>query len=428
LVDEEKLVISAPEQPDEPAQTEAQPGQPANAAPEDKAAFAAEKPKRSGLGTFFGLLILLSVLVLLAGGWYLWQELRSRQDGLGGQMSTKDQELRTMGQQLIALQSEVAALHSQLATVQSETGTQKAEFERVLGDHARQMNERLDVIRNDLDARIGAIREQLNRTRGYMALADAEYLLSTANLKLHLMGDIKSVIAALEAADQRLKDSGDPFAETQVRPDLLAEIETLRKLDAPDVVGLSSKLLALESKVKNTPLLLPHAGITQEHAPRSEGPAADDEGTDDGLLGEFKDLVKLRRTDRPVGEILSPEQAAALRQVLLLKLETARAALLRGDEAIYQGSLASARDWLRENFDTATAETGDMIRDIEALMAQPIRIPFPDIGRSLERLRNIELERLKAAKTPGAVPAAKPAPEPPAPPAGEETTEPGVQP
>ena len=37
-------------------------------------------------------------------------------------------------------------------------------------------------------------------------IADAEYLLSVANQRLHLVGDVNTTRMALEAADQRLRE------------------------------------------------------------------------------------------------------------------------------------------------------------------------------------------------------------------------------
>lgn len=374
-------------------------GQPANGAETEAVKTSAAPPKKSRSFAWIGYLILLGILGLTAGGWYFLQELRSKQEGLGGQLTSKDQQIMEFTRQLSAMQSEMATLHSQLATLQSQVTTEDSKFERLIGDQSAQLNERLNLTRNELNESVQRIQRQLNKTRGDLLVADAEYLLSIANQKLHLIGDVKAVIAAMEAADQRLHDSGDP-AVFKVREALAEEIETLRRLNAPDIVGLSSRLLALESKAKDIPLFLPHAGKVSEHdaPPETAEPAAGAEG--EGPLGSaldnIKDLVTIRRTDRPVNAVLHPEQAEALRQVLLLKLETGRAALLRGDEEMYKANLASAREWLNEHFDPDAKKTQEVAAEISALADQPIRMPFPDISKSLTLLRNIEKLRLKA--------------------------------
>ncbi|MGX2039417.1 uroporphyrinogen-III C-methyltransferase [Methylocaldum sp. MU1018] len=386
MVDENNELMSATSQPANGAETEAEK---TSAAP----------PKKSRSFAWIGYLILLGVLALIAGGWYFLQELRSKQDGLGGQLTSKDQQITEFTRQLSALQSEIATLHSQIATLQSQVTTEDSKFERLIGEQSAQLNDRLNLTRNELGESVQRIQRQLNVTRGDLLIADAEYLLSIANQKLHLIGDVKAVLAAMEAADVRLRDSGDP-AVFKVREALAEEIDTLRRIDAPDVVGLSSKLLALEGQVKDIPLFLPHAGKINEHAaaPEKTEPAAEGhgEGPLDSALDSIKDLVTIRRTDRPVNAVLQPEQAEALRQVLLLKLETARAALLRGDENLYKANLASAREWLAEHFDGDADKTREVAEEIGALADQPIRMPFPDISKSLTLLRNIDKLRLEA--------------------------------
>jgi uroporphyrinogen-III synthase/uncharacterized protein HemX len=421
LVDEEKVLMSATEQSAAPAEPEAG----------DKPA-APLKPRKSRSAAWIGYVVLLAVVALSVGGWFLLQELRSKQEGLGGQLSSKDQQLLEVTRQLNAVQSEMAALHSQVATIQSQATTEESKFERMLSEHTAQLNDRLDATRAELGGAVQHIQRQLNKTRGDLMVADAEYLLSIANQKLHLVGDVKAVIAAMEAADQRLHDSGDP-AVFKVREALAAEIDTLKKLDAPDVVGISAKLLMLESKVKDVPLFLPHADAASKRAEKPEaGETSGEEQAKDVLdsaLKDLKDLVTVRRTDRPIEAVLTPEEAEALRQILLLKLETTRAALLRGDETLYKSSLTSAVDWLKEHFDTSAPETRELESELNGLLAHSISIPFPDISKSLSLLRNIEKLRLEAeeaearpAKDNEAQPAEQAAPPP------EARPEPGAQP
>jgi uncharacterized protein HemX len=391
LADEDKELTTAAEPIAEPAETSETPAD----APSMPAEPAAPPPKRPRSGAWIGYAILLAVLAIAGGGWFLLQELRSKQEGLGGQLTSKDQQILEVTRQLNALQAELAALHSQFATLQSQVTTEDTKFERMAGEQSAQFSERLEHVRDDLTEDVQHIQRQLNKSRGDLMVADAEYLLSIANQKLHLIGDVKAVLAAMEAADQRLHDSGDP-AVFKVREALAEEIDTLKRLNAPDVVGLSSQLLVLEKKVDGLPLFLPHADMSKEDPDKARKGPENGENALDSALKDFKDLVTVRRTDRPVQAILAPEQAAALREALQLKLETVRAALLRNDETLYKSSLASAREWLAEHFDTGAAETKEVLAELDALAGQSIRMPFPDISKSLSLLRNIEKLRLEA--------------------------------
>ncbi|MGI9212206.1 MAG: uroporphyrinogen-III C-methyltransferase [Methylococcaceae bacterium] len=345
-----------------------------------------EPPRRkSGGGAWIGYGLLLVSVALAGGGWFILQELRSKQEGLGGQLSNRDQQILEVSRQVNTLQSELAALHTQLVNFQSGASGDDARFERMLADQSTQFTERLDHTQTELTLSINHIQHQLNKSRGDLMVADAEYLLSVANQKLHLIGDLKAVLAAMEAADQRLFDSGDP-AVFKVREALADEIATLRSIDAPDIVGLSTRILILTRQAGSLPLFLPHAEMDKPVTPEAEPTP---------LGSVIKDLVAVRRTDRPVKAILSPEQAEALREVLQLRLEAIRTALLRTDEVLYQESLTAVIDWLKEHFDTSQNTTRDFLAELDKLKNIPIRAPLPDISHSLSLLRNIERLRLE---------------------------------
>ena len=367
----------------------------------DTKATEKEKPagKRRGLA-WMGYLILIVVVGLAVGGWFLLQELRSRQEGLGGQFTDKSLQVQEIAHQLNSVQSELASLHSQLATLQSQFSGSEARVNHLLDEQGEHVDAKLEATRGELAMQMQQVQRQLNRTRGDVLIADAEYLLNIANQKLNLVGDVKSVLAAMQAADQRLHESGDP-AVFKVRETLAGEMSALRKVQAPDLVGISSRLVALEQKVDALPLVLPHAGTVKQHEKRQQeeqpGQNTEEEEGDafDKALGGIKDLVTVRRTDRPVEAVLTPEQVEALRQLLLFKLEAARAALLRNNEQLYRDSLATASDWVTQHFDGNAAETQAMLDELRQLADQAFSVSYPDISKSMVMLQNIEKLRLE---------------------------------
>ena len=351
-----------------------------------------------------GYTILIGVLVLAGGGWFVLEELRSRQEGLGGLVSDKNQQVQEVTHQLSAAQSELASLHAQIASLQGQSTTDEARLERAIGDQRDQFDAKLDATRGELATAIQQIQRQLNKTRGDLMVTDAEYLLSVANQKLNLIGDVKSVLAAMEAADQRLHESGDP-AVFKAREVLASEIASLKKVEGLDVVGLSSDLVALQKRVAGLPTALPHAGIVkqleaQKNVEKDQDSKPDPEADAfDNALKGIKDLVVVRRTDRLIDAVLTPEQVETVRQLLLLKLETTRAALLRNDETLYRQSLNWTIEWVQQQFDTSANETKAMLDDLEKLSQQSLSITYPDISRSLTMLQNIERVRLEVEDT-----------------------------
>jgi uncharacterized protein HemX len=370
--------------------------------PPKNAKSAKTKAPKQRSGAWLGYSILILILIMAGGGFFLLHELRTKQEGLGSGLDKGDKQIQDLLHQISGLQTELAAVHSEVATLQAQVNTEDSKFEREIAEQSTNIGERIESTQDNLTGAIDHIQQQMNLTRGDMMVADAEYLLSIANQKLHLVGDVKSVLSAMEAADQRLRDSGDP-AVFRVREALAEEINTLKKVEPVDSVGVSAKILVIESKVGDIPLFLPHSDRVSEHHEPVEGTTNKPAGGNllDTTLGNLKDLVTIRRTDRPIQAILLPEEVEALRQILLLKLEMARSALLRGDEAAYQSSLDSALGWLHEHFDHDAAITQGIIDEIKQLKDLQIHIPFPDISKSLTLLRNAGKLRLDAEKTPG---------------------------
>lgn len=391
---------------------------------------ASQPPKKRNMGAWLGYGALVLVLILVAAGVFLLHELRSKQEGLDSGLDKGDKQTQELLHQISNLQAEVATVHQQLATVQSQVTTEESKFERELDAEGSAFKNDLDAVRTDLGGSIEQLQRHMNQSRGDIMVSDAEYLLGVANQKLHLVGDVKAVIAMMEAADQRLHDSGDP-AVFKVREALAGEIEVLKDFNPPDVVGVSAKLLVLEAQVKDLPLFLPHSESSKEnHTPVASSipESGKKQGGDltDTIVGDLKELVTVRHTDRPVQAILLPEEVVALRQVLLLKLEMARSALLRGDDGLYKANMDSALAWLKENFDPAAAATQSLASEIEGLRGLQLQVPLPDISKSLGLLRNIEQLRLESDKgtppkhekteKPPVAPAEAPVPTPPTPP------------
>ena len=365
-------------------------------------------PRSRSRGAWLGYLTLSVVILLAAGGFLLLQAFRSE---LGGELDQESQQVLELTRQFGSLQHQLATLHNQVAALQSQLTTEDSKVERILGEQSSTFGERLELTKTELTKSVEQIQRQLSRTRGDVLIADAEYLLSVANQKLHLVGDVKAVLAAMEAADQRLHDSGDP-AVFPVREALAEELDLLKKTNPPDLVGLSARTLALESKIRNLPLLLPHSAAGHKQEPPAETarapepPPADTEEPSvfDSALENLKDFVTVRRTDKPIQAILLPEEVEGLRQILLLKLEMARASLLRGDEGMFKANLTSAIEFVQQHFDGQAEPTREMLQELGALSEQKIRIPMPDVSTSLSLIRNIEHLRLEAEK-PNAQPA-----------------------
>ncbi|BCX88712.1 uroporphyrin-III C-methyltransferase [Methylomarinovum tepidoasis] len=359
------------------------------------------------LGLWITIVVVLLILALGGGGYYLFQKLRSEQAGLGGAVGKESQRVLELTHQVTTLQREIALIHRQITDLDARQAAQQQRWRQMLDEQAKVFDAKLEALEKKLEnshaklaTQIQALGRQISRTRTDVMLADAEYLLSVANQKLRLTGDVQAALRAMEAADELLRQSGDPAA-FKVREALVKEIAALRKVKQPDVVGVSAQLLALEEQVSQLPLYLPHMGKVAEGQQKAHP-------SDQDIIEQWKEVLTIRRrkTERPVEAILTPEEVEAIRHALILKLETARFAAVRGAPDLYRSSLEAARQWVQQHFDTKARQVQDFLAALDRLAQQPVAVQLPEIGQSLKLLRHLPQLRLDLERLDGAVPVA----------------------
>lgn len=292
---------------------------------------------------------------LVAAGLLAWQQLRLIQADLAKQQTAAAQAALQLRQGLDTLTARIDHFES---SQQALTGKQAL-----------------------LEQAMQTLEEQVQRDAGSWVVAEAEYLMRIANLRLRLARDSRTATAALEAADARLQRLEDPSL-FEVRRRLSEEIAALRALPEPDVTGAALALAQLAARAER----IPAAGSAAASA-RDETEAVpevhDWRGVLRAIWGSISELVSVRRQDQAGAPMLAPEQRYFLHQNLALKLQEARLALLRGEGELYRTALRSARTWLQEHFDTSAAETVNAINTLTRLERAELAPDLPDISGSL---------------------------------------------
>lgn len=356
------------------------------------------KKNKSTASSLFGPIALAVVAVLGAAGYYFIQQLRSSQEGIGGELEKEGQQVLQITKRITNLQTQIAALQTQVNTIENKGATKESNLERKIADFSERHKEQLGLATEKLDQSISFLKRQFGKTRSDWLVADAEYLLSVANQRLHMSGDIKTAVLALEAADERLRESGDAGV-FKVRQAIAREISSLKAVKTVDIVGTFSKIRALEDKIDEIPVFMPHSGDNVEKKPKKDEPKRDVKDLD-SLVGsavkDLKGLVEVRRTDRPMDVVLKPEEVQMLRQELRLKLELAGLALVERNEKLYKDNLNNSEAWLKEYFDAKSDVTQAVAAEIGELKKLEIDIEMPDTGRSLKLLKDITRLRLES--------------------------------
>lgn len=344
--------------------------------------------RRSRSGFWFGVIILLIIAGIAGAGYYFLQQLREKQEGLGGEVKG------VVSQQISDYQAQLAAIQTQLAAEQADITNKETHFSHTVEEFSKLHDEKLETVRKDLLEEIQKLQRQLGKTRGDWLLADAEYLLSVANQRLLLMGDVNTTLEALSAADQRLRESGDAAA-FKVREQLAKDISAMSKVTPVDVVGIYAVLQNLETQIDSLTLLLPYAGKEVEEQPAVPAPKPKAKGDD--LLSELESMVTIRHVQQHVNEILTPEQAQFIREQSRVKLEMIKIALVQQNDTLYQASLADANKWILSNF-VKDKDANHFLAELDKLAEVRMRSQFPDISLSLKMLRDITKLRIETDK------------------------------
>ena len=350
--------------------------------------------KKSHTGLWIGITSIVLVIGLAAAGFYFMQQLRASQDTENSQDSLK---LIEIDKTLNGLQQQLSSVQSQIANVNAEMTGKDNHFTQTLTDFSKLHEEHLNTTRKELEESILVLQRQLGKTRGDWLLADAEYLLSVANQRLHLVGDVGTTREALEAADQRLKESGDASV-FKVREQIAKEIALLNNVIVPDIVGIYANIQHLQDSVEGLSVFLPHAGKKPDTSP-SASKDLSEHGHEilDQVAKQLEGYVVLRHTEQPVNAILTPEEAHFIKQQLKVRLEMIEIALVQQNDTLFTSSIADAKDWLKKNF-AENQQTEQFIAELEKLSGVQLKSQYPDISNSLKLLKNISKFRVETDK------------------------------
>jgi len=350
-------------------------------------------------GIILGVFNFFLILVLMGGGFYLFQEMKDKQQVQSNELNKSDLRGIEVSKQFNQFQSQLGTMQSQLATFSDDIAGKDTHFTKTLADFSKLHADKLEATHKELSDEIAQLQRQLGKTRGDWLLADAEYLLSVANQRLHLVGDVKTTIMALEAADHRLRESGDAAA-FKVREKIAKEIAGLRIIKLPDVVGMYSILQLLKEKVNGLAVILPYAGkpLTESKQIHDHSKAQDSShGVLNSALHLLEGYVTVKHSDQPVTEILTIEEVQFIKQQLSVKLEMIKITLIQQNDVMYKSSIADAKQWMNQNF-TKNSSSKNFLEELDKLNAIPIRSQFPDISKSLKMLKDITKLRIESDK------------------------------
>lgn len=322
-------------------------------------------------------------LAALAGVGYLFWQGRD----IGSEQATTDATLASLADNFDETLGSLDELRKHLATLTESDAAYGSQIDSL----ERQLDQLLEQYEN-IPARLTSLETALTSLQGISTgardswwLAEAEYYMQIANAQLQLAGNPRLARLALQFADERLRSLGNP-ALTDVRRALARELRALEVMETPDIEGTTMRLGTLAETVGGLPI---EENVTRPAG--SQAPPVADAGPFDRAMASLKrafgDMVSVRRSDEEVRPLLSPEARYFLRANLALQMQTARLALLRGEAAVFDRTLADAERWLREYYDSDADAVQSTLAAIAAIRESYVSVEPPDITRSLRLLR-----------------------------------------
>lgn len=350
-------------------------------APADK-----EPAKQRGNGVAW-IAILLSLIALTGVGYTVYQ------DWLAADDSGANDVIEGLDRRLSTAQTSVKALDARLAELDGRNDGASAQIDAL----KQEVDERVRLL-SSLPARMTTLEGSVSSLAGISdgardawLLAEAEYYMQIANAQAQLANNPQLATLALKMADERIVQLGNPSL-TDVRRAISDELAALDVMKKPDIAGATLTLASLARVVESLPLT--GAATTTD----ADDTVADEEqgGVErawSSMKGAMSGLVKVTPPDKAKLALLSPDGEYFLRNNLALQLQSARLALLRGEQTVFEQALDDTSTLLSTYFDSDSAQVESAQETLTEIRGNVFTTSIPDISESLRLLRQFRTLR-----------------------------------
>ena len=234
--------------------------------------------------------------------------------------------------------------------------------------------------------------ELYGRDENGWKLAEVEYLMSIAQHKLVLENDFAGAAKTLDAASGRIAELADPGL-LPVRVRINEEIAALKTRNRPDLVGMTLTLARLGRQISTLqPGFQRKAEPTQAADQPAEATTEEQKPFDQQALEFIKSLVTIK-TQKPEQKAVEQTTAIDIAAKLEDNLKLTRWTVLERDDFQYRRLMGENVDLFKQYYDLENAANADFYDSLQQLHKSPIKPELPDIGGSLQLLREIVKKR-----------------------------------
>ena len=314
---------------------------------------------------------LLAIAVILAAllGWRAWSTRSAvTEAAVDLRPEALDARLLQVEAAVSTLRRSQEALNQKLTDTRARTG--------LLRDEVLASTQRASLLED-------SVRELSNARRDGVAalrLDEIELLLTMAQQRLRLAGDLPGAVRATELAEGVLSSQRDP-ALLDLRQTLAQELSALRAMPKNPASLAAGELDALEAILPKLATDAAAGGETKiTAAPSGSG---------------FQRLLDSLVQVRPSGEqdLLSPGDRSTGEAALSLELALARTALANADESAFRNSIAHIDGWLQRLYRDSPLLRERRAR-LKKLRELPLSYELPIAGSTLQQLQELQRSRL----------------------------------
>jgi uncharacterized protein HemX len=341
----------------------------------------AEKPQRARAGnSVVWLAFLLAIIAVTASGYTAWHNWQGARDTTADDTVARlDNRVATSAKSLADLEARVAGLGGRDPAIDAELTAIRQEL-----DERLRLLSSLPTRMSTLEGSVAALAGVSEGARDAWVLAESEYYMQIANAQLQLANNPHLASLALKMADERIVQLANP-ALTDVRRALSDELTALEALEKPDIEGATLTLASLARVVESLPLA--SAAVANEETNEIDPELSGAGRAWASVKGAMSGLVTVTPADQAKLVQLSPDAEFFLRNNIALQLQSARLALLRGEQAIFEQTLDDTNALLVDYFDTSSASVAGAQATIAEVRGHVFATAVPDISESLRLLR-----------------------------------------
>jgi uroporphyrin-3 C-methyltransferase len=336
------------------------------------------------IGTFLSLAALLIALVAIAtAGWSNWQllslqTLPARISGDEGRLSELTRRLDMLAEDADKQQQVTEELQASLEQGLSELAALPLRLEQV----------------EEAVASIPGINQQ---SRSNWLKTEALYYMRIANAQALLAGDAQIAASALQLADDKLREAGDP-AMTKVRAQLSEEMLALKAMPVIDRAGISFRLQSLTTLADSWPF---RSAAPGNFSPEPAKPT-EELGAWDRFVATIKavltSIISIKETQGPPPTQLGVAEQALIIESVKAELQVARLSFVSGNTELFSQSLARTVAQVEMYFDTEAAPVATALTTLTEVQAIELPGAMPDISGSLSlMLTSANSDRVGAA-------------------------------